>query len=245
MEKQLLKQLYTTTSKLVNEQIKRDIENFEKADKIIIWLVGFSIGIFVLIFTRNTDNLIINQNVFEISIISLVTVILGLLFRIISFFTQMTLSSIVFDLIAYAAGFSEIKKLPTPREIEQNDTINDIIFYLKEDFGIERELIDITGFSKEKIKEYRDLQKNYYQTLASWNNTDEQLSEYREELAIRFGHNPKVNKTALEEKESSKSKGKKYKLLLKSSYILFFLTIISFIFGIGFLAFKLIESNYS
>ena len=243
MENQLLKQLYSTTSKLVNDQVKQDIENFEKADKIIIWIVGFSIGIFMLLLTRKSENPILIELEFEITILALITVVLGLLFRIFSFFTQMRLNSIVFDFVAFATGYNNASEIPIPRTILEIDSIDYIILFLEEDFGVKVEKIDTSRFSEEKLAEYRNLYKNYYESLASSNNIEEQMKEFSTQLALRFGLNPEDIINSSNDDSSLKSKGKGYRVLLNISNWLFFLTIINFIVGIGIVIYKLIENN--
>jgi hypothetical protein len=245
MENQLLKQLYSTTSKLVNDQVQRDIDNFEKADRIIIWIVGFSIGIFTLILTRETKNPLINELEFEITIVALITVILGLLFRIFSFFTQIHLNSIVFEFVSYAIGYNNASEIPIPKTLLEIDSLDNIIIFLEEDFGIKTQKIDTTNFSYEKLTEYRNLYKNYYESLASSNNIEEQIKEFSTQLALRFGQNPTDVMDSTKNNSELKSKGNRYRILFAISYWLFFLTIVNFIVGIGIIAFKLIQSNYS
>ena len=245
MENQLLKQLYSTTSKLVNEQVQRDIEIFEKADKIIIWIVGFAIGVFMLILTRKTENPIFLKLEFELTIVALISVILGLLFRIFSFFTQMRLNSIVFDFVSFATGYSKASEIPIPRIITEVDSLDNIIIFLEEDFGIKMERMDTSNFSEEKLVEYRNLYKDYYEKLASSNNIEEQMKEFSTQLALRFGLKPEDVMNSSQDDSSLKSKGKCYRFFFKVSSCLFFLTIISFIIGIGIVAFRLIKNNYS
>lgn len=245
MENQLLKSLYATTSKLVNDQVQRDIENFEKADKIIIWIVGFSIGIFILILTRKSENTLLVELEFELTIIALITVILGLLFRIFSFFTQVRLNSIVFDFVSFATGYNKASEIPIPKTILEVDSIDNIIIFLEEDFGIKMEKIDTSNFSEEKLAEYRNLYKNYYESLASSNNIEKQMKEFSSQFAIRFGLKPEDILNSSKGDSSLKSKGKGYRILLKLSYCLFFFTIINFMFGIGLVAYKLIVNNCS
>lgn len=245
MENQLLKQLYSTTSKLVNDQVKNDIENFEKADKIIIWIVGFSIGIFMLIITRKSENPIFLELEFELTIIALITVVLGLFFRIFSFFTQMRLNSIVLDFVAFATGFNKASEIPIPKTITEIDSLDNIIIFLEEDFGIKTEKVDTSNFSNEKLAEYRNLYKNYYESLAASNNIEEQMNEFSTQLALRFGLKQEDIMNSSKDDSSLKSKGKGYRTLLKISYWLFFLTIINFIVGIGIVAFKIIGNNCS
>ena len=53
MNNRALKYLYNQVSNSLNQNSERDFQNFERADKIIIWIVGFSIGIFVLLFSSD------------------------------------------------------------------------------------------------------------------------------------------------------------------------------------------------
>lgn len=55
MTNQFLNYLYSKISKSTIENGEKSNQNFERADRIIIWIVGFSIGIFVILFTKDYD----------------------------------------------------------------------------------------------------------------------------------------------------------------------------------------------
>ncbi len=111
------------------------MKNFEKADKIILWIVGFSIGIFVLLLSQKSQNELINELTFKISVFALTVVILGLSFRVFSFFTQMRYSAIITSFVSFAEGFSSTPEIPDYREITEKDTAEELIEYLKSDFN--------------------------------------------------------------------------------------------------------------
>lgn len=231
-----LKYLYNQVSNSLNQNSERDFQNFERADKIIIWIVGFSIGIFVLLFSsdlKSQNFLIINKLVPPILVTSLLIVIFGLIFRVFSFFTQMIYSKIILGFSSYASSYANAPtdEIPFPREIKDLDNCEDIIYYLKEDFKIIKESPNYENFTEEQIKEYRGLLLNYYDILADNNNLEKQYEEYTKQLANHFG----LSKKSLEKQRTNDEdiifRGKLYRFLYLCSAIFFVLTIGTFIFG--------------
>lgn len=241
MDNQLLKYLFNTSSKIILDQTDRVNENFDKADKIIIWIVGFAIGVFILIFSRDLKNPFIEDLALSISIFSLSVVILGLTFRVISFFTQLKLTEIIVDFVSYSEGFANTPELPTPRKIKESDSLEDIVYYFKEDFKIKRTIPDFTkSLSPEELKEYRQLHINYYNTLSESNDFNAQLKEFKSTLGNYFGlaqHKLASDKNA---EQNIKKRGENFRVMLYLSIIFFFLTIGVFIFGTILLLIKII-----
>ncbi len=236
MEHQFLKYLYSETSDLINKQNERIIGNFEKADKIIIWIVGFAIGIIVIIFNKEPTNSVINKLSSQILIYSLIIVILGLLYRIFSFFTQMKISGIIISLIAYSKGFTSPPELPTPREIKDSDNTNDIISYLNEDFKTTYKIFNLKEFTKEQLDKSREVYFNMYDYLAKSNDINIQMKEFTSNIGLRFGYSKKAMERKVKIQGNPKFNGIIYRILINLSYILFFLTIGLFILG----AFKIL-----
>lgn len=249
MTNQFLKYLYSQISKSSFQNNERISQNFERADKIIIWIVGFSIGVFVVFFTKdyNVDNpnyKIILELSSQITIVSLFVVILGLIFRIFSFFTQMLLTEINIEFTNYTDSFSNVPELPIPRQIKDIDTIEDIIYYFEEDFGIKKEKPDFKNSTKESIQEYRKLLLNYYSTLAEENNIEVQLEEFKNKISDYYGlSKQKINKR-FTDNQKVKSRGKIYQKILIGSYIFFFLTVGTFIIGTIIVLEKLLTNNF-
>jgi hypothetical protein len=236
MEHQLLKYLYSETSDLVNKQSERIIGNFEKADKIIIWIVGFAIGILIILFNKEPSNSVIKELSSEIMISSLIIVIFGLLFRIFSFFTQMKMNGIMISLIMYSKGISSPIELPTPRQIKDSDNTNNIISYLNEDFKTNYKQQNLEKFTKEQLEKSREAYFNFYDHLAKSNDINLQMKEFTSNIGLRFGYSKKAIERKVKFQSSQRLNGVIYRVLINSSFIFFFLTIGLFIFG----AFKIL-----
>jgi hypothetical protein len=243
MNNALLKHLYSTTSKVLLTQSDRINENFEKADKIIIWIVGFSIGIFVLLISQKSKNGIITDLTFEISIYSLIVVILGLLFRICSFFTQIKYSTIIVGFISFAEGFVNTPEILELREIDENESAENLIEFLKNDFDADFKEQDLSKMSTEKIEEYRGLLLNYYRVLAEPRDTEKQLEKFKTNFANHFGFSKKYMDKRINNENRIKVGGLVFRGIFYLSMSLFFLTIGTFILGIGVVLKQLIESN--
>lgn len=236
MTNQLLKYIYAKTSKSVIENGEKSNESFERADKIIIWIVGFSIGIFVLLFTKDYDLENPNYKIIsvlsrKISIVSLCIVILGLIFRIFSFFSQILLTAINIEFASYADGFATSQEFPSPREIKNTDSVDDLIFYIEQDFKIIQQKPDFSNKSEESIIYYRNLLSNFYKSLAESNDIDFQLNNFKKTVCEYYGFSKeKINKR-FENNKKIVVRGNLYQITLWGSYIFFFLTISTFIIG--------------
>ena len=240
MNSTLLNHLYSTTSKVLLSQSDRINDNFERADKIITWIVGFSIGIFVLLLSQGTDNEIINGLSFKISVFALVVVILGLLFRISSFFTQIRYSTIVVGFVSFAETVTNAPEIPEIREIDENESVENLIKYLKSDFGADIKELDLSKLDETKRKEYRQLLLNYYHILSEPWDIEKQLEKFKLRYASHFG----ISKRQFNNYEKRiKIRGITFRIMFYLSMVLFFLTIIAFIFGTGMVLIQLLEGN--
>lgn len=247
MTEQFLKQLYSKISRSTLQNHEINSRNFERADQIIIWIVGFSIGIFVFLFTKDYDAANPNYKVLldlsrQITIVSLLVVVLGLIYRIFSFFTQMLLSEIVTEFSGYCDGYSSTPEFPVPREITDSDTIADIIYYFEEDFKIIEQMPDLRNTTPEAVSEYRTLLLNYYLTLADSNNIERQLEKFKNIVNEYFGVSRKKIDERFDNSRNVITRGRKYQLSLKGSYIFFALAILTFIGGVLLILFKLISN---
>ena len=243
MNNALLKHLYSTTSKVLLTQTDRINENFEKADKIIIWIVGFSIGIFVLLLSQKAENPLIIELTNEISIFSLTVVILGLIFRIFSFFTQIKYSTIVTGFVSFAEGFSNSPEIIETREITEKDSAEDLIKYLKLDFGEEVKDKNVSRMDSENKKVYRGLLLNYYNILKEPIDAEKQLEKFTTNFALHFGFSKAYIEKRINNESKIKRNGIIFRVMLFISMLLFFLTIGTFIFGVGTVLNQLIENN--
>lgn len=247
MTNQVLRFLYSQINKTIKESSELDFKTFERADKIIIWIVGFSIGIFVLLFTndlKSINQISITEIIPDILIISLVIVILGLIYRILSFYTQMLYNRIIASFSSYTDSFANTPDFPDLREIKDSDTIEDIKYYLEQDFGIILPQKNYQNLTEEGINEYRNLHLNYYTALANGNNFDDQMNEYKKQIAIHFGLSKKSVDNAISNERKIKIRGIIYRIMLITSYFFFFATIATFILGTIIILKKILELNY-
>jgi hypothetical protein len=247
MTEQFLKQLYSKISRSTLQNHEINSRNFERADQIIIWIVGFSIGIFVFLFTKEYDAANPNYKILldlskQITIVSLLVVVFGLIYRIFSFFAQMLLSEIVTEFSGYCDGYSSTPEFPVPREIQDSDTIEDIIYYFEEDFKIIEQMPDLNNSAPEAASEYRTLLLNYYLTLADSNNVELQLEKFKNIVNEYFGVPRKKIDERFNNSRNVIVRGRKYQLSLKGSYIFFALTILTFIGGVLIILLKLISN---
>lgn len=228
MESQLLKQLYKHTSKILADNNQKDYETFERADRIIIWIVGFAIGIFVLLMNKDIDGSI-PIPVFEIIAVSLVTIIFGLIYRIFSFFAMMYMTKVYVSFSAHIEIFCNLTDIPSPREIKDSDSLHDIIAYLKYDFNYVSDT-EYSNLSLEAQTELRKLNADLYKTLAESNDAEKQLDEYNSTISRYFGISIESIKKRGTENRVKKT-GYLYRWLLKLSYLFFFLTLAVFVIG--------------
>lgn len=226
MEKQLLKHLYRHLGKIITDHNQRDYEIFERADRIVIWIVGFSIGVFVLLISQDyNDSLPIPVN--EVVISALIIVMLGLVYRILSFFAAYALTQININFISHVELAANFPELPNCRQLKESDSLEDIIFYLKEDFTYIVDK-DYSSATPEQKNELKGLYKKFYESIAESNDIEAQLNEFDSTVARFYGLNL-AKRNQKKSKDKTRRIGRAYRILLVSSYIFFFLTISCFI----------------
>lgn len=223
-----LKKIYELTEKTILNINESSKTNFERADQIITWIVGFSIGIFVLILPKDKiDNLKdIYGTTYQTLNFSLYVIIFGLLYRIFSFITNILNSMILNDLSSFSRGFSaNIDEIPIPRNLTGNETTIQIAEYLKEDFNY------VTPYEvKHENPELKELLFNYYNILANSNDIDKQLSEFKIQIGKYLG----INKSYIDFLTKDKTiiyRGKIYFFLSVLTVLLFVTTVVLFIVG--------------
>ena len=233
---QYLKFLYSKSNKLLTENSDRVNNTFERADKIIIWLVGFSIGVFVLLLSSDLDKAnpnfkLITSLSINIIIISLIVVILGLLFRLCSFFAQNYLNSALMNFSGFTESQVNFPDLPEVHEIKETDSIDDILFYLDLDYGYKRD--KPINLPPDKMKEYRGLLKTFYEELARTNDQEKQLEIFWKTYAEYFGLTKKETAKYIKGKTNHRRNGKLHRIFYVLASALFLLTIGTFIFGVS------------
>jgi len=240
-----LKLLYSQSYDSYQENQDRNSLKFDKADKIVTWLVGFSIGIFTLILSSEDNSPQIQEIKNELLIISLLVTISGLIFRVISFYTQITVVDIGLSFKSHARAFKTKVEIPEPREINEQDTTEEIIQFLKDDFNLQDitiiDTIEFNLLSKEMI---RSLYKNYYETLAKNNDVELQEKQFFDNIALHYGISKRNRENLVTNMDSLiKRRGILFQVLKFLSKLFFFLTLGIFATGTSLLLLNVI-SNY-
>lgn len=223
-----LKKIYELTEKTIVNINESNKANFEKADQIIIWIVGFSIGIFVLILPKDKiDSLkVIYGTTYQTLNFALYVIIFGLLYRIFSFITNFINSMILNDLSSFSRGFSaNIDDIPVPRDLIGNESTIQIAEYLKEDFNY------TTPYEiNQEDPKLKELLFNYYNILANSNDINTQLSEFKIQIGKYLG----VSKNYIDFFTKEKTiiiRGKIYFFISIITSLLFIITVGLFIVG--------------
>jgi hypothetical protein len=223
-----LKKIYELTEKTIVNINESNKFNFEKADQIIIWIVGFSIGIFVLILPKDKIDSLkdIYGTTYQTLNFALYVIIFGLLYRIFSFVTNFINSMILNDLSSFSRGFSaNIDDIPVPRDLIGDETTIQIAEYLKEDFNYS------TPYEvNQEDPKLRELLFNYYNILANSNDINTQLSEFKIQIGKYLG----VNKNYIDFFTKEKTiicRGKIYFFISIITSLLFIITVGLFIIG--------------
>lgn len=129
---------------------------------------------------KNIESLKNSDLEYIILIYSFIIIILGLLFRMFSFLTQITLNNITESYLGQARGaIVDTNNIPEPREITENETVENLIYYLKVDFGKDVEY--------NNDEEYRILLTNYYKTLSEGNDIKQQFETFNQTISKYFG----------------------------------------------------------
>jgi hypothetical protein len=173
---------------------------------------------------KNIESLKNSDLEYIILIYSFIIIILGLLFRMFSFLTQITLNNITESYLGQARGaIVDTNNIPEPREITENETVENLIYYLKVDVEYNND------------EEYRILLTNYYKTLSEGNDIKQQFETFNQTISKYFGITSKKIKKMSEEVYIIK-RGEKYIKYYNISLFLFMATF----FVIIILAIKLI-----
>lgn len=172
----------------------------DQADKIIVWLVGFSISSIVLsISNKNMLDEISPNTSFIIVIFSSITIITGVLYRIFIYIAQNLENQMFLNFEGYIEGYNNESNFPLPREIKDNECIINLISFLEEDFNIEvsvHDNIDESRLSPEQKEEYRSHLIKQYRELSEIHSKHikSQIEDIKSVLKANFGYsNKKIN----------------------------------------------------
>lgn len=151
------------------------IFNFNQNDKILVWVVGFSITALTLIISKITDlNKTYDNRILKTALLLLIiTVISGIIYRLSALFFLTKYQKLIFFL---EGAFSEEKTMPTETsEINNIYDIHEINKKIKLDFDFDySHIIDL--YNKETLKESKDYYleylKNEYLRIGEWAKND-------------------------------------------------------------------------
>lgn len=224
-----LKKIFQASEEIIIKLNDSSRANFERADQIITWIVGFSIGIFVFILSKdeieNLKNISGTRHI--VLNFSLYVIIFGLLYRVISFITSYLNTMILNDILSFSKGFTmNLDDLPISRTLTGNETNSELAKYLLEDFSY-----TVSIKIKDDDSKLNELLVNYYNSLSYSNNIDKQMDEYKSYMSKYLGISKKYMDILSKEK-NIKIRGKIYRWFTFISIVLFITTITIFIIGV-------------
>jgi hypothetical protein len=183
---------------LLNKSLSNNRQYFykisEQSDKIIVWLVGFSITSIALSISKNTElNSFINNLTNYILICGSLTVIFGVLYRIFLYLAQAFESMILMSFENYIEGYNNPPDVHFGRELSEKDTYDDIVDYIKIDFDIEIERVDTKLLDLKQVQVLRKSVIDYYLSLNNWSNQklEREKKEVKDVLATYLGYSKK------------------------------------------------------
>ena len=227
---------------LISKIIIRNRENFFKitaqADQIITWLVGFSFTTIALLLSiKDSSSLITSQLSHILLIFSSLTIIIGILYRIFIYSTQLIENKLLIKFEAYIEGLNNSSQIDHPRKLTDSDTCEDIIRYFKEDFKIDMSYIDVNNLQPVEKEVTKAILYRQYSNLSNSFSDHFKGEIYKtgQILKKHFGYSEQQLKKLTETTQTKYNLPTFYWVCFYSSVTLFYLTI--FMFLIGFMVF--------
>jgi len=223
---------------LVRKTLSENREYFykitEQADKIIVWLVGFSITSIALSISKSIElNMFLNKITEIIVVFGSLTIITGILYRIFIYIAQSLELKILLEFDTYVEGYNNPPVIHVGREITDINTYDEIVDFLIEDFEKEVDRIDISTFNPEQVSEIRLAALNYYKSLNYWENKqfEEEKNGVKNVLINHLGNSERKVEKAFTNTEPNKLVRKAYWTCLYAARVLFILSCLSFTAG--------------
>jgi len=207
-------------SKTLSENRQYFYKITDQADKIIVWLVGFSITSIALTISKSIElNLFLENLTNFVLIFGSLTVIFGVLYRIFVFIAQSLELRILLEFETYVEGY--------------NNTYNEIVDFIKADFGKESDRIDISLLNETEIERIRQAALNYYNSLNYWNNKlfEKEKEGVKSVLMTQLGNSKRKVEKIFNDTTPNKFIRKVYWTSLYTSQTLFILSCLSFTTG--------------
>lgn len=230
---------------LLNKTISNNRQYFYKisdqSDKIIVWLVGFSITSIALSINKEKElNTFINNLTDYILICGSLTVIFGVLYRIFLFLTQALEVNILVAFEGYIEGYNNPPGVHFGRDLTENDTYYDIIQYMKTDFDIEIERVDITLLDSTHAEIMRKSVIDYYNSLNNWSNQklERETNEIKSVLSAYLGYSKEKLDRLFNPKEPKIRTTSLYWFSLYAASTLFIMSCLAFTSGMSIILVK-------
>jgi hypothetical protein len=231
------KYVLTTVQHLLSTHQKNIETVNQRADKIIVWLVGFSIGAIVLLISKNI-NIGEGYNIspFILILFCSLTIIFGILYRITAYISEIIGNDLLLSLKAGVIGHENPNTIHFPRNIDENSTLEQIRKFIAEEFNLELPLEKIVNLSAEEKEKTRKLFIEILQKRASKISSEDLLEINKIKVVIKKSlgcSEREINK--LFEPQNRKINYRIYSWSYRFSWIFFILT--NLVFLCGFLIF--------
>lgn len=237
---------------LMNKSLSNNRQYFykisEQSDKIIVWLVGFSITSIALSISKETVlNSFINNLTNYILICGSLTVIFGVLYRIFLYLAQAFEINILIAFEGYIEGYNNPPDVHFGRELSEKDTYDNIVDYIKIDFDIEIERVDIKLLDSTHAQVLRKSVIDYYLSLNNWSNQklERETNEVKSVLAAYLGYSKKKLDRIFNPKEPKIKLTTLYWFCLYAASTLFIMSCLAFTSGMMIILVKYIIKNSS
>lgn len=149
----------------------------EQSDRIVVWLVGFSLASIALVLSNQTElDKLLPNSAKVVLIFGTITTITGIVYRIFLYVAQNLEIQMFIAFNSYIEGFTNPNspEIYTGREITENHTYDEIVEFLKVDFEVNVAKVDTSNLSELEQRDLRLSVLEQYTSLCNWH--EEQLS---------------------------------------------------------------------
>jgi len=206
----------------------------DQADRIIVWLVGFSIASIALTLSNQVILVEISKTLpLIIVVFASLTIIFGILYRTFMYLAQVIEIQMLITFEGYVRGYINPPEISLSRELKGNETINDLNNFLKEDFNVEISEINEENLNSDQVSEIRINLINYYHSLAVINDKflKSQITDIKNVLKSILGYSEKKADHIFYPVKTKINWHKFYWFSMNISVILFLMTTLVFISG--------------
>lgn len=230
MTKESIKNTVNLLGEHLSENIKKRHIFFERAEQIVLWIVGFSTATIVLCITNGKFEMtnFQNNNALILMIIKnlLIVCCFGLSFRILSFLTELLLDNISKNLYGYLKGFQNLyntKKI----KFNNNENSEEIIRVINDEFDWDLKNRKELSNDQNYIELLKEIYENQFENK-------EEIKEIQELFLLFYGYKSSKFIEFFQKPTIIYIRGVFYR-------ILFNLTLISFALTLGTLIYLCIE----